>query len=137
MARPGASAPAAAAEIRQMRERMEALESSMVEMRRMTTERETAYRTNMESVLQEKDAVLRQKDELIGMLLKLGCASGGTPEKRAALESITNQVSAVMASPGMEGISEGPAEAIRKVVTPDPRSGQENGSPVLTGEITF
>jgi len=137
VARPGASAPAAAAEIRQMRERMEALESSMVEMRRMTTERETAYRTNMESVLQEKDAVLRQKDELIGMLLKLGCASGGTPEKRAALESITNQVSAVMASPGMEGISEGPAEAIRKVVTPDPRSGQENGSPALTGEITF
>lgn len=106
-------------------------------MRRMTAEREDAYRTNMESVLQEKDAVLRQKDELISMLLKLGCASGGTPEKRVALETITNQVSAVMASPGMEGISEGPAEATRKVVTPDPRSGQENGSPTRTGEITF
>ena len=137
--RPGAAAAPATAEIRQMRERMEALESSMVEMRRMTTEREDTYRTNMESVLQEKDAVLKQKDELISMLLKLGCASGGTPEKRAALETITNQVSAVMASPGtaMEGISEGPAEATRKVVTPDPRSGQENGPPTHSGEITF
>ena len=93
----------------------------------------------LETKVKYQEGLLKQKDELISMLLKLGCASGGTPEKRAALETITNQVSAVMASPGtaMEGISEGPAEATRKVVTPDPRSGQENGPPTHSGEITF
>ena len=132
-------ASAAGVEMRQMRERMEALESSMVEMRRITTDKEESYRSSLESVLQEKEAILKQKDELIGMLLKLGCGNGATPEKKAMLQTITNQFNAGPASPttaadAPEVLAKASA---RKVVTPDPRTGQENASPMQTGGLSF
>jgi len=129
----------AGVEMRQMRERMEALESSMVEMRRITTEKEESYRSSLESVLQEKETILKQKDELIGMLLKLGCSNGATPEKKAMLQTITNQFNAGQASPTTAADApEVLAKAsVRKVVTPDPRIGQENASPMQTGGLSF
>ena len=90
-------------------------------------------------VLQEKETILKQKDELIGMLLKLGCSNGATPEKKAMLQIITNQFNAGQASPTTAADApEVLAKAsVRKVVTPDPRIGQENASPMQTGGLSF